>query len=713
MSTALSTALEPTKTVNLATGEPEAKREEIRRYFHATFDVYEKLFEHMASDEAYYQRADPLRHPLIFYWGHTAVFYVNKLVLGKVLKERINPEFESTFAIGVDEMSWDDLNEAHYTWPKVAEVKAYRDQVRAAIDQIITEAPLTMPIGWDSPFWIIMMGIEHERIHLETSSVLMRQLPLEMVRPIPEWNICGEAGKAPANELLAVPGGEVTLGKDRGHALYGWDNEYGTQTETVQDFKASKFLVSNGEFLEFILDGGYDTEAYWTPEGWGWATYEKAEAPRFWIKDDSAPDGWKLRTVAEEIDLPWNWPAEVNYLEAKAFCNWKAEKTGRPIRLPTESEWYRLHAIAEVPDEPEWDKAPGNINLEGPASSVPVDTHEFKGGFHDVIGNVWQHTETPISGFRGFEVHPLYDDFSTPTFDTQHNLIKGGSWISTGNEATKDSRYAFRRHFYQHAGFRYVESEAEVAVKNDVYENDPEVCQWCDAGWGEEYFDVPNYAKSLAAYALDATRDRAGGKALVLGCKAGRTVFELAKDYDHVLGLDASARVIRRPIDLQEKGYLQYTLVEEGEIVSFHEKNLADFGLAGTEGKVEFLQADPCNMKDLYTGFDLVIVDRMVDRVIDPRKMLAQLADRTNPGATLIITTTNDWDEARTPRENWLGGFKDANGENLTSHEGLTAALAPAFEQVNGPADLTYVLRHHKRKYEHGVAQATVWRKKG
>ncbi|MEM1058594.1 MAG: 5-histidylcysteine sulfoxide synthase [Verrucomicrobiota bacterium] len=712
MSTALSAALEPTKTVNLATGEPEAKREEIRRYFHATFDVYEKLFEHMACDEAYYQRADPLRHPLIFYYGHSAVFYVNKLVLGKILKERINPEFESTFAVGVDEMSWDDLNDAHYSWPKVAEVKAYRDQVRAAIDQIITESPLTMPIGWDSPFWIIMMGIEHERIHLETSSVLMRQLPLEMVRPIPEWKICDANGEPPANELLPVAGGEVTMGKDRTHPLYGWDNEYGEQTEAVTDFKASKFLVSHREYHEFMQDGGYTTERWWTPEGWGWVTYEKAEAPRFWVRDAETPDQWKLRTVAEVIDLPWNWPAEVNYLEAKAFCNWKAEKTGRPVRLPTEAEWYRLHAACEVPDEPEWDTAPGNLNLEGPASSVPVDTHEFSGGFHDVIGNVWQHTETPIAGFRGFEVHPLYDDFSTPTFDTQHNLIKGGSWISTGNEATRDSRYAFRRHFYQHAGFRYVESEAKVTIKNDVYESDPEVCQWCDASWGENYFEVPNYAQRLAAFALEATRDRAGGKALVLGCKAGRTVFELAKDYDHVLGLDSSARLIRRPIDLQEKGYLQYTLVEEGEIVSFHEKALQDYGLTGLEAKVEFMQADPCNIKELYTGFDLVIVDRMVDHVVDPRKMLAQLAERTNSGATVIITTTNDWDEARTPRDAWLGGYKDNTGENVTSHEGLTAALAPAFEQVGQPADLPYVLRHQRRRFEHGLAQATVWRKK-
>jgi len=53
-----------------------------------------------------------------------------------------------------------------------------------------------------------------------------------------------------------------------------------------------------------------------------------------------------------------------------------------------------------------------------------------------------------MNSYKGFEVHPFYDDFSTPTFDTKHNLIKGGSFISTGNEALTSSRYAFRRHFY-------------------------------------------------------------------------------------------------------------------------------------------------------------------------------------------------------------------------------------------------------------------------
>ncbi len=129
------------------------KREEIRMYFHATLNCYEQLFETLRNDEAYYKKPISLRHPLIFYLGHTATFFVNKLILAGLITERINPRLESIFAVGVDEMSWDDLDSAHYDWPAVNEVRAYRKTMRAVVDKLITTMPLTLPISWDSPWW--------------------------------------------------------------------------------------------------------------------------------------------------------------------------------------------------------------------------------------------------------------------------------------------------------------------------------------------------------------------------------------------------------------------------------------------------------------------------------------------------------------------------------------------------------------------------------
>ena len=177
-------------------------------------------------------------------------------------------------------------------------------------------------------------------------------------------------------------------------------------------------------------------------------------------------------------------------------------------------------------------------------------------------------------------MHPLYD-ILPPTFDTKHNLIKGGSWISTGNEILRASRFAFRRHFYQHAGFRYITSDTTVEIPDDTYETDPEVIPYCELHYGGEYFGVDNYPEKLAQIALNYAQGKQRGKVLNVGCKTGRSAFELAVEFENVTGIDFTARMIRIGVELKDKGYTQYVLPEEGEIVSFHQKNLQELGLDG------------------------------------------------------------------------------------------------------------------------------------
>lgn len=700
--------LKNTRTIILNAGNPEEKRREILDYFQKTFDLDEQLYDHLASDAAFYLRAEPLRHPLIFYFGHTASFYINKLNIARLIDRRINPAYESMFAIGVDEMSWDDLSAKNYNWPTVGEVRGYRRAVRELVTGLIGELPLFMPITWDSPFWAIMMGIEHQRIHLETSSVIIRRLPIDEVRPLAGWEHCPFCAVAPENKLIAVPGGKVVLGKTKDHSLYGWDNEFGRREADVWDFAAGKYLVSNGEYLPYVEAGGYSKEQYWTDEGWRWLQFTKARHPLFWQGEVGA---YRLRTLARIIDMPWNWPVEVNYLEAKAFCNWLAEKKGAKIRLPSEDQWYRLRDLHNIPDQPYWTSAPGNSNLEHWASSCPVDRFAF-GQFFDIIGNVWQWTETPITGFEGFEVHPWYDDFSTPTFDTQHNLIKGGSWISTGNEATRDARYAFRRHFFQHAGFRYVESDQPLETAEAMYEGDSAVSQYCEAHYGRTFFEVANFPAACAKICLEFLEGKKKDRALDLGCSVGRASFELAKEFSFVNGLDFSARFIRIAYQMQEKGVIRYELPEEGEIVSYHEKRLVDIGLADTKGRVEFFQADALNLKPQFTNYDLILAANLLDRLADPCKFLTTVHERLNAEGILVLASPYTWLAEFTDRDKWLGGYRK-DGEPYFTLEGLQDLLRTHFSMVAEPRDVPFVIRETQRKFQHSISQVTIWQRKG
>lgn len=683
------------------------KREEIRSYFHTTLDRYEQLFETLRNDEAYYKKPIALRHPLIFYLGHTATFFVNKLILAGLITERIDPRLESIFAVGVDEMSWDDLDSTHYNWPSVEEVRSYRKSMRTMVDELISTMPLTLPISWESNWWPILMGIEHERIHLETSSVLIRQHALHFVQPHPDWQPCRKSGTAPENELIRVEVGTVTIEKNKtDHQHYGWDNEYGSHTADIPAFQASKFLVSNQEFLPFVEANGYRTENYWQEEGRSWQKFTQAEHPVFWIRKDGT---WHLRLMTEEIPMPWDWPVEVNYHEAKAFCNWKAAMTKQPVRLPTEDEWYRLYDAAQLPEVPMDTKACGNLHLDYYASSCPVTEFAY-GDFFDIVGNVWQWTETPTYPFSGFDVHPLYDDFTTPTFDGQHNLIKGGSWIACGNESLRSARYAFRRHFFQHAGFRYVVSDAPTTLPASNYETDKLLSEYAEFHYGDVYFDVPNFSKALAEIALEAMGDKPKHTALDLGCASGRSTFELARGFDHVTGIDFSARFIGQGVQLVQQGTLRYTLTEEGDLVSYKERTLSDLGLDQVKDRVEFYQGDACNLKSIFTGYDLILAANLIDRLYDPDKLLSNIHTRINAGGLLMIASPYTWLTEHTKKESWVGGLK-RDGENFTTLDGLKEILGKNFRLIQGPQSVPFVIRETKRKFQHTLSEVTIWEK--
>jgi len=696
-----------TLPITLDGNNVEKKREEIKKYFHYTNTFYEKLFECFRDDDVFYMKSEPTRHPMIFYFGHTATFFINKLIISNLIHERLDPEFESIFAVGVDEMNWDDMNSEHYAWPSVDKVREYRKALRKKVDDLISTLPLSLPIKQDDPMWIILMGIEHERIHIETSSVLHRQLPLDMLVDKGFFPRCDEMSKAPLNEMVSIEGGNLRLGKDKGHHLYGWDNEYGKKEVYVEDFQISKFLVSNAEFLKFVEEGGYENESFWDEEGLKFLKINKVSCPTFWVRKENK---YKYRAMLEEMDMPESWPVDVNYLEAKAFCTWKSKKENRSYRLLSESEWYRLYQRAGIKDVPEFDDRKANINFRYWASSCPVNNFAF-GDVYDVMGNVWQWTESHMDAFEGFEVHPAYDDFSVPTFDGKHNIMKGGSWASNGNSLMKHSRYAFRRHFYQHAGFRYVEGKSLKIEDENIYETDELVSQYCDFQYGEEYFGVENFAKACAQKAIEYTKDIKQSSALDLGCATGRASFELTKSFDKVTGIDFSARFIQVGVELQKNAKVAYTQKGEGDLKERFEVNLNDFDFKDDVNKVEFWQGDACNLKAHFKNYNLIMATNLIDRLYEPKLFLDKVHERINKDGYLILTSPYTWLEEYTKKEFWLGGYEDENGNTVSTLDGLKNVLEENFELI-ATEDLPFVIRETPRKYQHTISQLSVWKKR-
>lgn len=454
-----------------------ASRSEVLDYFNNGWTITEVLFSGLVGEEAFYRPPyHHLRHPLVFYYIHPAVFYVNKFVLAGLIDGPVDEAFEKLFDIGVDEMSWDDMSKNNIKWPSIDECVAYRRKVYSLIVDIITQTKDLEPghkqITMNDKLWSLFMGFEHERIHIETTSVLMRELPLRLVNPpcnYPEVdsssakysgieNKVDEEGY-PKNSFVSISSGLVEIGKPLDWPSYGWDNEYGSRTVQVEEFAVSKNLISNGEILEFINDGGYRNRDYWSEEGWQWRSFRDVSMPTFWSCSEGT---YRLRTTFEVIGMPWSWPAVLNFHESKAFAKWRSERDNVeiPYRLLTEAEHMRLRqesGFEQIVDSNQVvDKDHFNINLRS-GSESPVNKFDDKGKLvNDLFGNVWQWQEDHFNPLPGFKVHEIYDDFSTPCFDGKHHMILGGSFISIGDEASPFARFHFRPHFFQHAGLRLV-----------------------------------------------------------------------------------------------------------------------------------------------------------------------------------------------------------------------------------------------------------------
>ena len=694
------------ESVNLSEGTIEEKRNEIKKQFIQTYELDEKLFDLLKEKEFIYEQPNSLRHPLIFYFGHTATFFVNKLILANIIKERVNPEYESIFAIGVDEMSWDDLNSKHYTWPTFEQTKVYRDKVKELVLNLIDTLEFTMPINWNSPMWIVLMGIEHINIHIETSSVLLRELDLKFLKEDEIFTYTNEASNTyPKNELLDVKGTTVILQKDRENPIfYGWDNEFSFHKAEIKDFQASKYLVSNGEFLEFVNEGAYNKPEFFTQEGKEWLDFTQAKYPTFWLKKENQ---FYLREINREIPLPLNYPVDINIYEAEAFCKYKSQKLGYEVRLPSEDEYYALYEYTNAGQKD------ANIGLKQFNQSA-VDKYAFKAKeseFYDVIGNVWQWSLTPTYPFDDFIVHPIYDDFTTPTFDDRHALIKGGSFISLGNETLKEARYAFRKHFFQHAGFRYVKSSNSYRTKlnDNVYETDELIAQYCEFHYGSENFGVKNFCVNSVELLKPYIKNIKTKKALDLGCSVGRSTYELARNFDEVIGIDFSANFINVGVKLKNYDSLIYKVKKEGEIFEEKSVSLESLGLEEIKNKVSFMQGDACNLKDIYTGFDLIFCSNLIDRLYYPQMFLDDIPNRINKDGLLVLLSPYTWLEDYTPKENWLGGYMKDNKEVYTL-DTLKEKLLD-FELLE-TIDVPFVIKETSRKYQHTISQMSIWKKK-
>lgn len=730
-------------------------RESVLAVFDNGWTLTELLFAGLQGEAAFYRPPyHHLRHPMLFYYCHPAALYVNKLRVAGLIDNPINPYFERIFETGVDEMRWDDMSKNEMLWPSFAEAHSYRQQVYTTVRQVIETHPELAaghaPITMDHPLWALFLGFEHERIHLETSSVLIRELPIESVQRPPEWPaLHPSAGTLapfppmagtdyPLPRFVDLPAVQAKIGKPRDWPSFGWDNEYGERTVAVQAFRVDSQLVSNGAFLEFIQSGGYLDPQWWSEAGWEWRSFRNSKWPCFWVPDGPAGlHQYRLRTLFETIPMPWSWPAEVNAHEAAAFCAWRSARDGIPCRLPTEAEHHALREASWAGTDPaahhdgiRLGQALGWNSQLAHGSPWPVDAGQpAASGARDVFGNVWQWHGDDFHPLPGSKVHPYYDDFSTPCYDGQHQMILGGSWISCGDEASVWARFHFRPHFFQHAGFRVVQAAhdggvVKLAVADSgrqVYEDARMVDDYMLLHHGEPQTQMPwpggpqratAFPQRCADWLIDGARQYASGtaRALDIGCAVGGASFELARGFNEVLGMDLSRAFIDAANALKKDGSRPWFRRDEGDL---GQTLTARIDPAIDRSRVSFRQADACSLPAELVDMDAVLLANLLCRLPSPKSLLGRLGGHrglVKVGGLVALFSPYSWLEQFTPREAWLGGYEQ-DGQPVKSADALKAYLREEGFVLRREEEVPLVIREHARKYQFIVTHGMLWQR--
>lgn len=289
----------------------------------------------------------------------------------------------------------------------------------------------------DEFFYYVLYTIYHDDMHNEAFTYMRQSMGLPAPdvknRPTDE-----DVTLDPVDprEDVQVPGGQIVLGAT-GDEPFVFDNEKWGHEVEVEPFQISRTPVTCGQYREFVEDDGYRRKDLWSSEGWAWRCSINTESPVYWRR--SSDGRWVRRRFDEWKPIREDVPvSNITYFEAKAYCRW----AGR--RLPTEREWAAAAQATtgsgqeELKDENRrypWGNDPpdhSRANLDwrqmGPVSVGSCPDGESAFGCRQMIGNVWEWTDTVFQPFPGFE-QDFYQQYSQPWFGSRY-VMRGGSWAT-------------------------------------------------------------------------------------------------------------------------------------------------------------------------------------------------------------------------------------------------------------------------------------------
>ena len=267
-------------------------------------------------------------------------------------------------------------------------LEVIRDQTHSYLLQHNTDTAI--------PLWHWL--IQHESQHAETITMVlaMHQLQRKKTsRPLPFPQTVAPV-QPNDTEMVFTQSGEFTQGC---HAPQAIDNERPSHTNYVQNYWIDQAPVTRLQYRNFIEAGGYQTQKWWSPEGWQWQQQKQLREPLYWHQS---------KNIGSVCGVSW--------YEADAYARFVGK------RLPTEAEWEKAM--------------------------------QQNSALADSVGIVWEWTNTWFAGYSNFRSFP-YKGYSQIYFDGEHRVLKGSSWATpkwTHRVSFRNWYHPYRREMF--AGFR-------------------------------------------------------------------------------------------------------------------------------------------------------------------------------------------------------------------------------------------------------------------
>ncbi len=298
--------------------------------------------------------------------------------------------------------------------PTLAEVLEWRAVVTDAMMPLLDDPAL---VG------LIALGVAHEQQHIELLLTDIKHALFQNPLGPAMWD-GSPAAASPAAPLgwHSHPGGIAMIGHDG--TGFAFDNEGPRHRVLLEPFALADRLITNGEWDEFTVDGGYRNARLWLADGWGWVQREGVAAPLYWQDNQNfTHQGWQARDPNAPV-------THISYFEADAFATWAG------ARLPTEFEWEAVAASGHDP-------AGGN-QLDSAAPPLPQ-------GGPGLFGDCWQFTRSAYLPYPGFRVADGAVGEYNGKFMSGQVVLRGASCATVRGH----SRASYRNFFYSNQRWQF------------------------------------------------------------------------------------------------------------------------------------------------------------------------------------------------------------------------------------------------------------------